>query len=184
MANKSGSKSHGIDKSSRRSRVSLAAVLREDFPNELISEMFLMVLMGQTPLLEKDNRCALGYKVVADEKFRMNPPTLDQRMAVMAKMLDRRDGQAAQHVHIEAELRAEVASISAGVDARYLDQLPEEALLSIRKAVKQLRPVEEDFELDDPDEIQDAELVEPKKSPGTEISVSADEGDEDEEGDE
>lgn len=159
--------SNGVSAPVRRSRTSLAALLREDFPNEIISEFYRVILEGKMPVLVKDERCTTtgGWKVVADPDDQYTKPTLDQRMNALARVLDRRDGLPAQHVHIEAELRAEMTAIAAGVDTRYLQSLSPEALKSIREAVRSMKalppspspePVEEtdviDAEFTDVDE--------------------------------
>jgi hypothetical protein len=138
--------SHGHDKSTRESRVSLAAYLRERFPMTVIADMYGVVLQRKMPKIEKvpDDEechpaCECGWRVVVDE-FAL-PPSIDHMMLTLARIMERSYGQPAQHQHIEMELKAEVSAIAGGIDPRYLNKLSPQALLAIRDAVKGLTPV-------------------------------------------
>jgi hypothetical protein len=140
--------SHGHDKSTRESRVSLAAYLRQRFPMVVIADMYEILLMSKMPLIEKvpedeecHENCDCGLRVVADPDQRADrKPTIDHMMLTIARIMERSYGQPAQHMHIEAEIKAEVTAIAGGVDPRYLSKLSPQALLAIRNAVKGLPP--------------------------------------------
>lgn len=158
--------SNGHDGGTRKGRVSLAAKARELLGDgDLALEFYLKVCEGKVPKLVRDKSGKIvgveeddGKKV--DNVYVIpppSPPTLDQRMLAMARVVERGYGQAAQHMHIEAEVRAEVQAIASGVDPRYLAKLSPEALLAIRQAVTALpAPKPKDPENAD---IEDAEFV-------------------------
>lgn len=151
--------------------MSLAAqarqLLREDDPesNNLALEFYLKILEGKVPKLIRDED---GNPLKIGEEDYAPQPTLDQRMLAMARFTERAYGQPAQHMHIEAELRAEVTAIAGGVDTRYLQRLSPEALLAIKNAVKALpaappREAEDDWDSENEQEpVQDADYVEVK----------------------
>lgn len=140
--------SHGHDKNTRESRVSLAAYLRERFPMVIIADMYEILLMGQMPLIKKvpeEDECHLGcvcgLEVIPDPDQRADrKPNIDQMMLVIARIMERSYGQPAQSVHIEAEIRAEVTAIAGGVDPRYLNKLSPHALMAIKKAISETAP--------------------------------------------
>jgi hypothetical protein len=159
--------SNGHDTGTRKGRVSLAAKARELLKEgDLALEFYMKVCEGKIPKILRDddgNIIGVGHE---EEQYvngvrvgkELPPITTDQRMLAMARVVERGYGQAAQHMHIEAEVRAEVQAIASGVDPRYLAKLSPEALLAIKNAVKAL-PAPKPKDSKDA-EIQDAEFVE------------------------
>lgn len=147
--------SNGHDVGTRKGRASLAAKARELLQDgDLFLEFYMKVCEGKIPKITRDDD---GNITGVGEDF--GPaPTLDHRMLAIARIVERGYGQPAQHMHIEAEVRAEVQAIASGVDPQYLAKLSPEALLEIRRAVKQLSaPAPKDRE---DASIPDAEFVE------------------------
>jgi len=115
----------------------------------VIADMYEILLMRKMPKVVKvpedeecHEGCECGLAVVAEDTYAGQGPTIDHMMLTIARIMERSYGQPAQHMHIEAEVRAEVQAISAGVDPRYLGKLSPQALLAIRNAVKGLSPAE------------------------------------------
>ncbi len=147
MPPKDRKNSNGHDKSTRESRVSLAAYLRQRFPMVVIGDMYECLLMRKMPKVEKVEEdeechegCDCGLKVTPEDTYAGQGPTIDHMMLTIARIMERSYGQPAQHMHIEAEVRAEVQAIAGGVDTRYLGKLSPQALLAIRNAVKGMVP--------------------------------------------
>ncbi len=124
----------GVSRPVQRSRVKLAMVLRDEFPAELISKFYEMILMGKIPEIVEDARATTtGGKRVVERAGAYTPPTLDQRMQVVARILERTDGMPAQHVHLEAEIQAETKLLIGLPDVKQLAPDVKEAL---RKALR------------------------------------------------
>ena len=145
----------GHDRSTKQSRVSLAAHYRARYPKELQEEFYDCILRRVVPkMIHVDdcghNECALAAargdepcnKHFVDENAveYSQKPTLDQMMLAMARIKDRAYGQAPQHHVVEAEIRAEVTAIAGGVDPRYFQRLSPEALAAIASAVRGVNP--------------------------------------------
>jgi hypothetical protein len=152
-------------KAARRSKISLAAVLRDKFKPELVADWYLMLLSGKKPIIVEDKRYDGGMTVI-EAPGGYTPPTLDQMMTAMARIIERRDGMPAQHMHLEAAITAEVTALSGGMPSA--GELPPGVADAIRNALKASAPQkylpspEPEFpELD----VQDAEIVgeEPQK---------------------
>lgn len=142
------SRATGKDRATRQSRVGLAAYFRQRFPMAVLADMFTVVLTRKMPLVRKiadgepcdhppvsGEDCTCGLEVVEDPDT-YDKPTLDQMLLVLSRIMERSFGQPAQHVHVEQEIRAEIQAVAAGVDLKYLANLPREALDSIRSAIK------------------------------------------------
>lgn len=145
----------GLDRSSKQSRVSLAAHYRARYPKELQEEFYDIIMQGKRPMMVhvddcEHKECALAAArgdepcnkhFVEDEVVeRSLRPTLDHMMLAMARIKDRAYGQAPQHHVVEAELRAEVTAIAGGVDPRYFQRLSPQALEAIARAVRGTNP--------------------------------------------
>ena len=114
----------------------LAAVLRERCPGEMIAEYYLAVLEGKNPVLVKDAHRVTGWRIDHDEG--REKPSLDQKMAAMKELVLRRDGQAPSHVHVQADLRAAVLSMGAGVDSQAFSALPHAARAMLVQGLRAL----------------------------------------------
>ncbi|MGN6108087.1 MAG: hypothetical protein ACTHU0_23470 [Kofleriaceae bacterium] len=84
----------------------LALAVREGVPAELMRDWHLMICEGKSPLLR---RRGTGWSLEAEEQGMI--PTLDQRTRSMVWLAERGYGLPAQQIHLEAELRAQVAAI-------------------------------------------------------------------------
>jgi hypothetical protein len=125
---------NGVSRPVQRSRVKLAMVLRDEFPAELISEFYKLILMGKIPEIVEDARATkTGGKKVVERTGAYTPPTLDQRMQVVARILERTDGMPAQHVHLEAEIQAETKLL---VGLPTVKELPPDLVDALRKALR------------------------------------------------
>jgi len=140
--------SHGKDKSTRESRVSLASYYRGRFPPPVQADIYEAILMRMIPKVERveegeycHDNCDCGLKVTAiAPTLESQKPTIDHQFLALARIKERAYGQPAQHTHIEAEIRAEVTAIAGGVDPRYLGKLSPKALMAIKYAMENVDP--------------------------------------------
>ncbi len=166
--------SNGVDGGTRQSRVGLAAYFRGRFPMALLADMYVTLLMGKMFKVVKVDECdhpphagqdcTCGLSVEEDTDSYDKRPTIDHMILVIARIMERSYGMPAQHVHVEQEIRAELTAIHAGIDLRYLDSLPPQALDSIRGALRNLNAAPKDpvsLPLPNPDDdVEDAEFME------------------------
>ena len=149
MAKTGRPRGNGVTRPVQRSRVALAAILRDTFSPELVRDWYMMLLSGKKPIIVADARCTGGFMVM-ESPGGYTPPTLDQMMTAMARIHERAEGMPAQHVHLEAELKAEITAIGTGLPSP--KELPDHVQEAIRKAIhgmkapKQLPPPSIDVE--------------------------------------
>ena len=109
------------------SRKNLAMWLRENVSEEWIGNYLRAIAEGRDPR--------------ALPEHAQRPPTMEQSLRAMTMLLERRDGMAPQHIHLEAEMRAQVAVLGAQVDPARLAELARkdpEALKQMRDTLRQL----------------------------------------------
>lgn len=170
------SNSNGKDRATRQSRTSLAAFYRERFPPQVSAEFYEAVLMGKNPRLvrvpedeECHEHCDCGYRVLAEDAYPGQGPTLDHKFLAWARIKERAYGQPAQHVHIEQEIKAEITAITGGVDPKFIGTLNPKALEALRRTMLELdAPPPPPVNLRDDDKavaetIIDADFVEKPK---------------------
>lgn len=107
----------GVKAGTQRLRVSLAAYLNEQMTEEEIFRWLREVAAGRDPDAEVDadgNQLGLAAE----------PPDWTTRRAAMAMLLDRRNGRAAQHVHLQQELRAAIGVASLSASAESIAAMP------------------------------------------------------------
>lgn len=159
---------NGVSSAVRKSRTSLAAMLRDRIHEEIIADYWLMILSGKAPAIVSDKRETLRgcLKVIEDPNDKV-APSPERRDAAMKALLERRDGMPAQRVHLEAELRASITTTT--VDATALAGLPPERLGAVVSALRAAlgRPANvgkwaalpEVSSTSDDAEVEDAEVV-------------------------
>lgn len=173
MVRKKEHNTGGHDRGTTKSRTSLAAYARMRLPPHIVYDLYETILNDRQPRLEKleddeecpEPNCECRYRVVDmltdSTGHAPRAPTLDQKLLVIARHMDRAYGQAAQHQVIEGEIKAEVQHIAAGQDPRYFQKLSPDALRAIRDALNgRATPALPDAS--EPEEIADAEIVEPE----------------------
>lgn len=119
----------------KRSRTSLAVLLRESFHENLIRDWFLMILSGQNPIIVEDKRYHEqgGLKVVPDVNDLM-APSAERRDQAMKALLDRRDGLPAQRVQLQAEINSSQKTMIVG--APELANLSPRTLTAVAAALR------------------------------------------------
>ena len=125
----------------RRSRSNLAIWLRENLHESVITDWYMAILSGKDAIIVADKRCTQtgGYRVEIPERGNI-PPTLDQKFRAMEDLLQRRDGMPAQHVTLEAEVRAHMAAGDGAVDKEQLSTLTPEKLMALRELLRPALP--------------------------------------------
>lgn len=137
---------------------SLTMAIREGVPVDLIVEFHLTILDGKTPVLKRDGRTSSGWKVEpAPGGF---TPSFADIRASLRFLAEYGWGQPVQSIQLDAEVRGQVAQLSASVDLTPLGSADPTAVLALRDAVQRaLAPPKS------PEDVEDAELVEPVTTP-------------------
>lgn len=179
-----------LDRTSLRSRTSLAAFGRERFPDHIMYDYYMMMLEWRVPKTERvppgehcsdyagnpdlinAPDCPCGLRVVEhrDPSIKI---TLDQHLLAIDRMANRNWGQPAQHSHIETEIRGQVTAVVGGVDPHFFRQMGQDALsllgsmLTGRAPATLPPPDAQDVEfVDHPSGPEDGEVdVEPHDEP-------------------
>lgn len=118
----------GRDVHTRKRMRSLALVIHERWPAEQIFHWLREVAAGRDPDAKPDKNGGLT-QVPIDWTIRI-------RAAKM--LLERMLGQPAQHVHMEAELRAAVVTVAATTERGQWRDLPPDKLASLRDGLRTL----------------------------------------------
>lgn len=93
----------------RASRQNLAAWLRENVSEEQIGTWLIALTQGRDPRAKPGELAAR--------------PTLEQSLRAMTMLLERRDGMAPQHIHLEAEMRSHLTVLGTQIDPARLADL-------------------------------------------------------------
>lgn len=119
-----------VVKAKRRKLASLAMVIREAWPPEEIFRWLRAVAAGQDP----------DRPPVKDGGFDPGAAPIDWpiRMRAAKMLLERALGQPAQHIHLEAALKAEVTTAAVSVSASDLKNVDDQALEQLRGALRAL----------------------------------------------
>lgn len=135
----------GHDRSTKRSRASLAARARElTKEGDLLLEFYLTIMEGKNPVIIRDaDGMPCGVEAEKYEEYgpggpKGRAPTLDQKMLAVARVFERSHGMPTNHTTIEGEMRAEITSIVGGVDVKYVKKLKPAALLALKNAITSL----------------------------------------------
>lgn len=129
---------------------SITEVVRSKLPAEVIFDFWMMILNGQTPLVEayKD-----GYRVIPDPNPLHASPTLEQRTRAVQQLSDRGWGQTVQSLQLDASFKAQ---LDAGLPEHMLEKSNMRLLADIANMMKSYRE----------SDVVDAELVEPLQLSG------------------
>lgn len=112
----SGNRSSGV--AVRKLNRSLSLVVREGFDPDWYLQWKLLKLQGKRPVLVKDERCTLGYRVAHDEGA--SAPTAEEQDKALKELMDRAHGLPVQQLLLDAELRGQIASFQAELDLQQI----------------------------------------------------------------
>lgn len=115
----------GKDNHVRRANRMLSIVLRERLPPELIADHLYAIACGQDPMAQSTPGGALNQV----------PIDMTTRLRAWKIILDRMYGQPAQHVHMEAEVRAAVGVVRATVEPGAVRSVPTADLNAFRSTL-------------------------------------------------
>lgn len=115
----------GKDNHTRRANRMLSIVLREKLPPEQIADYLWKMANGVDPSAEPGS---------------VNAITIDARtrLKAMTTILERMYGQPAQHVHMEAEVKAAVGVVRATIQPGAVKALPAQELGAFRSTLRSI----------------------------------------------
>jgi hypothetical protein len=120
----------------------LTEQLREDYCPEFISMYWGEIAMGRDPrvtLRDLDPRTGRRREGRPSQKQMVEQvPTLEQSAAAMTRIELRRDGQPAQQINLEQDLRARVVTTSATLDVEQLQRMEPMRRHAIREMLRNL----------------------------------------------
>lgn len=130
----------------------LTEQLRDDYCPEFISMYWGEIAMGRDPrvtLRDIDPKTGRKREGRPSQKQMVEQvPTLEQSAAAMTRIELRRDGQPAQQINLEQDLRARVTSVGAKIDVEQLRNMPPMQQHAIRQMLRNLlvkpQPAQED----------------------------------------
>ena len=120
----------------------LTEQLRDDYCPEFISMYWGEIAMGRDPrvtLRDMDPRTARRREGRPSQKQMVEQvPTLEQSAAAMTRIELRRDGQPAQQINLEQDLRARIATVGAKLDLDQLQNMTPMQRHGLRQMLKNL----------------------------------------------
>lgn len=135
-------KQTGLPKPVRDARRGLALMLRESISDELIRDYYVAILMNRDPYWAIDDEG--DYYITFNEGGCIVDPV--RKDAAMRMLVERTHGLAAQHIQLDAEIRASVNSIGIGIATTSLHELTPQQLLTLEAALKPVAALTNGFQ--------------------------------------